>query len=366
MHAALALEFNEHLSRLAAPREVLAAHSLGEILMCAGLDESEVQASGLSDGAVIELINASPELSLISSDRALTMWRSSAEGGLAWLEVMREIVVPIDEHWRVAMGISWALRSQFTQGLVPDSGEVGLRVNGLLYASRLDFSCADVQHAYFGLAKDIAEGKTSGMEDLAFVAGSAVTGAVVGYLSMGAGVGVLGKAVGWASERLHAIDEWTLDHAYSFMLASAFLDTQPERAQMMADHYYRTAMEISRNDPSGGQARRVRMLLHAYKTLSAPTDDRPASVWVPDLVGMRLGDAVNALKAVGINTVSFVDAVAPEQEHRTPLSRNKWVVRGQSPAPSTKASPGIEVTLAFSRANERALPHLVDLRLNQP
>ncbi|WP_156023116.1 PASTA domain-containing protein [Terracoccus sp. 273MFTsu3.1] len=363
MCAALHVEVPQALAILDPPRDVVRALHIGELMVLGGLSEDEGQSFGITDFRVTELIEGTESFTPEERPLVTAMWHSSKVGGIEWLQSMNTLLEPIDEPWRAALAVVWAVRNQFLPGPGPDSGGTGTRANTLLYLSGMDMSCSDIQAYYRALADDIAEGKVSTMENLAFVVGSAAAGATVGFFTMGGGIGATAKAVGWLGGKFTETDDWVLDLSLSFLVANIFAEVDPGRVRAVAEAFYRNAGEMSRSEPNSAQGRRIRMLLAAYKelTLDAQGPDEAATLMVPNLVGMRLGDAKNALRALGINEMRLVDAVGADGQERGTMMENRWVVRAQLPAPGTARDA--RVTLAYSRPGERIVAHLLQDRL---
>jgi hypothetical protein len=72
---------------------------------------------------------------------------------------------------------------------------------------------------------------------------------------------------------------------------------------------------------------------------------------VPDVVGMRLPDAEDALKSAGYGKVSHVDATG---QGRRVIDSDNWVVRSQVPPAGTAVVPGTPVTLRVGKPSDGA------------
>jgi PASTA domain len=89
----------------------------------------------------------------------------------------------------------------------------------------------------------------------------------------------------------------------------------------------------------------------AVPSASSPGAGPAESLTVPDVVGMRLPDAKDALKAAGYGKVSHVDATG---QGRHVIDSDDWVVRSQVPAAGTALAPGTPVTLRVGKPSDGA------------
>jgi hypothetical protein len=100
----------------------------------------------------------------------------------------------------------------------------------------------------------------------------------------------------------------------------------------------------------------------ASTTTPDPTDDPTASALdttspasagavVPDVVGLRLPDAQDNLKASGYPKIPHVDATG---QGRRVVAAADWIVRSQVPAGGTPLAPGTPVTLRVGKPSDGA------------
>lgn len=362
-----ALEMSSAFRVLEPPPPVCRALHAGQFAILGGLDNEDLQAVGLSPDRVRVLIRESDTLDPEGKATVQRAWDTSKDGETTWLRIMEE-TLDVSEGWRYALAASWALYSPFFDAQFLVYGPVGSRANALLHVAHVDLTVTEIQESCYSLAAEVAEGQVSAFESSALLASSMVAGGMAGYFTAGAGVPLVAKAAEWAGARLAHADDWVVDLAERWFVASALVEDDPVRVTKVAEGLYAEAGALSGTASSAVQGRRVRMLLSAYQSLLAAlheegtTDSQPS---IPNVVGMRLSDAKAALRTLGIEDIDEVDACAPAGEQRFAMMESKWLVRGQRPAAGTPyAEMRGPARLAYSRPNERVFTSVVERRLD--
>lgn len=353
------------IEQLDPPHAVLALLHAGDAVLLGGLTDEDLEGLGLTEPTIEALLRDDGVFDARESEQVLGLWRSSRTGDFGWIQDIQPFF-EVDEDWRAVVVTSWALRNAHFDAEALVHGSVGARANTLLMLSGMESTVTDVQAIYLQLAAEVAEGKVTTFENVAFVASSAIVGGVVGSLTLGAGIGQLSKVAGWMGEKMIAVDDWVEDLSFRWLAASWLVESDPARVAVVANSFYVEAGEISRSQPSVAQGKRVRMLLAAYRGLSEELAQHMTAngPLMPNLVSMRLGDARESLKALGIDRVTPFDAVAPDGQARSYYNASKWVVCGQWPdegAALADAAKG--AILGYCRPGERVPGHFLQKRL---
>ncbi len=345
------------------PPELTALHRLWEIAILGGLGEDGLIELGLNEEKVLRLLDNDQGDG--SAEAYRSVWASSKAGGTEWMSIAQPWFARPSEGWLAVLAGAWSLHNSFMDAALLDTGAIGNRANCLLYLTQAGATVTDVQFTYAQAAAQVAEGKTTAFDDAAFMAGSLATGAVVGALTMGAGIGLVTQAVSWAGGKLVEVDPWTEELTLRWLLASQLAEDDPDRTRHVAQAFYSEAGALSRTQPSASQGRKIRMLLAAYHDLITETesDGIAATATMPNVVGMRLSDATDALRALGLRVDSFFDAARPPGEDRVAIRKSAWIVRGQQPEPDFEVERTTNVVLAYSKADERVLANDLAARL---
>ena len=77
----------------------------------------------------------------------------------------------------------------------------------------------------------------------------------------------------------------------------------------------------------------------------------PGQRAVPELIGVRLSDAEDRLKALGFDDPRIEDATGRD---RAVLSRQNWIVRGQDPKAGSRVADSTRITLRVSKPTDAA------------
>lgn len=345
------------------PSYVTELHRLGEVVILGSLDDDGLNELGLREAGVLRLVDAAADDVSASTYRAA--WTSSRAGDTDWMHLVQPWMDRTTDAWRAVLAGTWALHNSFMDRSLLDTGPMGNRSNCLLYLAGVGVTVSDIQYLYMNAAEKAAEGKPTAFDQAAFFAGSFASGFVVGTLTMGAGLGLLNKAVAWAGGKMMEVDPWTEELTLRWLLASQLAEEDPLRTRRVGQLLYDEAGALSRTQPSTIQGRKVRMLLAAYRDLehNSAIDDSSTSATMPNVVGMRLSDAIDALAALRIGVDESFDAARPAGEERYPMVKSNWIVRGQRPSAGSEVEPNMHVALAFSKAGERVLANQLTARL---
>lgn len=337
----------------------------GYFAILGGLTDEELEEVGLSSSKVREMIIDAWVADAARQQKVLSIWEASRSPNTEWLRLMEEML-DLDEAWRLALAAAWTLTSPYVDTAHLASGPLGSRANALLHIAAVDLTVSDIRETFVSMACEVAEGRVSAFTKGAMYFSSFAAGAVVGYVSGGAGVPLVTKAADWVGSKLTEPGGWELELTERWILASAFAQYDSERVTKIARMLYSEASELSRSSPGAAQSVRVKMLLSGYQSLMdlvREPDDFEGLV-LPSLVGMRLSDAREALSALGVCSLELVDAFAPQGSDRFPMLESKWIVRGQSPTAETPISELVgPVRLAYARPDERVLEAVVRSRL---
>jgi Uncharacterized protein conserved in bacteria len=88
---------------------------------------------------------------------------------------------------------------------------------------------------------------------------------------------------------------------------------------------------------------------YSWKNPAKPSSSNPQAVKVPNVVGKRLPDAHDALNAVGLTKIDYVDDTG---QSRIVIQPNNWVVTGQDPASGTKVQSGTRISLKVRKPSD--------------
>lgn len=350
------------LAELTPSHDLVFTHQLGELAILGGLSDPDLVEFGLTAAGIDEWLGEHD----IHDGRPLTrVWEASRAGCHDWMDVAASFLAQHQQAWRDVLTISWATRHSNIPNWALCMYGSGLRANCLLALTGTSMTVADVQEVLRADSEALADGRLSGRESAAFVAASSAVGGAVGFFTAGAGVGVATKAAGWAGDKLHRVDSWVEDLALRRLLAAQLVEEDRTIVQEIAASFQREATGLSRSQPKTLEGQKVRLLLAAHCDLLSmlSTEDDPLTPTVPNVVGMRLNDALLAWNSLGIEEIALVDACRKSGEERMPIMRGSWVVRGQSPVDGAPLEGVRSAKIAFGKAGETVLTGLMKERL---
>lgn len=344
------------LAAVDTPREIVELYHLGELGILGGAGEQQLESVGLDRGAVtrhLEEMGADPH-----TEALRTVWASSQKRSLAWLELLGSRLEPLSPGWRSTLTSVWATTSSFLRPEMLLSGTTGTRAGLLMYLTRTGATVFDVQSSVTALAETMAAEKPSLLQKSALMGSSFIGGQALDLFVGGIGATIAGHAAQWGQDKLSrqltAVEPWIEELALTYTLALGLRSDEPARVKQVVEGMRESASAISRTQPSASQTKRIKLLLWTQHALLAEHGEQhsPGHV-MPNVVGMRLGDAREVLKSIGYGNFLTADAVRPPHEARTPRIESRWQVRGQLP-PEGGPLPD-QIVLAFSKPEESIL-----------
>ncbi|WP_157720573.1 PASTA domain-containing protein [Friedmanniella luteola] len=348
------------------PQDVVTCLHAGDLVIISALNDEELGDAGLSAEIVRSAINGAPFCRPRSRAALAEIWTTSRSGDTAWISLMQPLL-PHDPYWRSIVGAHWALYNAYFNEQYLDTGKVGTRANTLLEITDAGATVSDHQVLFTELAESIAAGKLSAFQHGAIFGSMLVAGGVVGFFTAGAGASLVGRAGGWVEGSLENVDDWVSELALRYLLASIIEEHDRKRHLGVAKTIHEEAQAIGRSDPNPRGSKQFRMLMGAYAKMlegMAP-DTADTTQTIPDVVGLRLGDAKAMLRTAGFVTIVQFDAAPPAEGPRSAWSESRWNVRGQWPSPGVACDPSSTIRLAYSRPEERVRQQDMDRRLRE-
>lgn len=346
-------------TQLDPPRAARVVLHAGHLLLLSVASDDDLVELGTSEAQILSGIRTAAFLEPSEADLYVSIWQSGRQAGLSWLEPFTNLLESLpedsDDAWSSVLCSLWCLRHPVLPEHLLLGGPLNTRGNTLLELFGSDICIMDAQAAEHELASGIAAGSISTFENWALMAGAAVGGGLVGWFTAGGGNTLYLRGLNWFTDRIERPNDWTLDLALRFELATLLQRHASPRADLLVQGLLNDAQHLSRI-PS--EARRVRMLLTAHSALTEKDTAPSGSVPTPDFEDVRLSDAVTMLNALGIEP-TLVDATGAD---RDVWDRSRWVVRAQWPA--SGADLNGECRLAFSRPHERIRGVQVDQLLH--
>lgn len=352
-HQSPKLQPPDFLVALHPPAAVLAVWQMGEVAVLAGVTDELAAEAGISSNDIRQgVANAAGDLGNRLSQE---VWRSSEDNTVEWLGMVAQRLERLAPMWRDVLGVVWSVSNTYLPPPFLVSGATGVRANTLRQLIDGEYTVADLHAHVSDLSALLAQGKLSQAQERLLYATSMVTAAVGGYVTAGVSTFPIVTATNWAYGKLTDVDAWIEQLAVRWVLAATIAEHDQETGIVVARSFRHEATELARSGPDAGEARQIRLLMTVYRALAAE-DEQTILEEMPDLVRLRLNDALDVLHNIGLDRVSLLDASRSGHDARSPLVRSRWVVQGQRPRPGETVDTSTLIALAFGKPDE-PIPH---------